>query len=76
MFINRILLNEASCQVKLGEMRSSLLEHIKETEHFPYGLQCVLKRRVCTRNSDSVVTKLKHDIHTLMAVLEGANIQT
>ena len=72
MFINRILLNEASCEVKLGEMRSSLFEHIKETEDFPYGLQCMLKRRVCTRNSDSVAVKLAHDIHTLMAVLEGA----
>ena len=76
MFINRILLNDASCEVKLGEMRSSLFEHIKESEHFPYGLRCVLKRRVCTRNKDSVATKLAHDIHTLMAVLEGANIQT
>ena len=46
MFINRILLNEASCEVKLGEMSSSLFEHIKETEDFPYGLQCMLKRRV------------------------------
>ena len=76
MFINRILLNDASCEVKLGEMRSSLFEHIKESEHFPYGLQCVLKRRVCTRNSDSVATKLQHDIHTLMVVLAGAIIQT
>ena len=53
-------------------MRSSLFEHIKETEDFPYGLQCVLKRGVCTRNSDSVAVKLVHDIHTLIAVLEGA----
>ena len=76
MFINRILLNDASCEVKLGEMRSSLFEHIKESEHFPYELQCVLERRVCTRNSDSVATKLTLDIHTLMVVLAGANIQT
>ena len=72
MFINRILLNEASCENKLGEMRSSLFEHLKETDDFPYGLQCQLKRRVCTRNSDSVAVKLSQDIHTLMSVLEGA----
>ena len=72
MFINRVLLNEASCENKLGEMRSSLFEHLKETDDFPYGLQCMLKRRVCTRNSDSVAVKLAQDIHTLMSVLEGA----
>ena len=72
MFINRILLNEASCENKLGEMRSSLFEHLKETDDFPYGLQCQLKRRVCTRNSDSVAVKLSQDIHTFMSVLEGA----
>ena len=72
MFINRILLNEASCENQLGEMRSSLFEHLKETYDFPYGLQCQLKRRVCTRNSDSVAVKLSQDIHTLMSVLEGA----
>ena len=38
MFVNRILLNEASCENKLGNMRSSLFEHLKETDDFPYGL--------------------------------------
>ena len=72
MFVNRILLNEASCESKLGEMRSSLFEHLKGTDDFPYGLQCMLKRRVCIRNGDSVAIKLAYDIHTLMSVIEGA----
>ena len=72
MFVNRILLNEASCETKLGEMRSSLFEHLKDADDFPYGLQCKLKRQVCTRNGDSVAIKLAYDLHTLMSVIEGA----
>ena len=72
MFVNRILLNEASSETKLGEMRSSLFEHLKDADDFPYGLQCMLKRRVCTRNGDSVAIKPAYDIHTLMSVIEGA----
>ncbi|MCG8048789.1 MAG: hypothetical protein N0E48_24800 [Candidatus Thiodiazotropha endolucinida] len=73
MFVNRILLNEASCEVKLGEMRSSLFEHLKDLDDFPYGLQCMLKRRVATRSGDPVSVKLAYDIHTLMSVFEGAD---
>ena len=36
-------------------------------------MQSELKRRVQTRNGDTVATKLGYDIHTLMAVLEGGN---
>ena len=49
MFVNRILTDTASCEVKLGEMRSALFEQFKEAEDFPYGLQAMLKRRVYTR---------------------------
>ncbi|MEW8562289.1 MAG: hypothetical protein AB2541_09295 [Candidatus Thiodiazotropha sp.] len=72
MFINRILLNEASCEIKLGEIRSSLFEYIKDSEDWPYGLQCMLKRRIYTRNGDPVPVKFAQDIHTLISVLEGA----
>ena len=71
MFVNRILLNKASCEVKLGEMRSHLFEQMKEDDSFPYGLQCMLKRRVATRNGDTVAVKYAYDIHTLISVLEG-----
>ena len=73
MFVNRILLNEASCEVRLGEMRSELFEQLKEDDEFPYGLQCMLRRRVYTRNGDTVAVKYAYDIHTLMSVLEGAD---
>ena len=43
MFINRILTDTASCEIKLGEKRSALLEQLKEADDFPYGLQCMLK---------------------------------
>ena len=72
MFVNRILTDTASCEVKLGEMRSALFEQLKEAEDFPYGLQAMLKRRVYTWSGDSVPVKLSHDIHTLMSVIEGA----
>ena len=52
-------------------MRPLLFELIKECNQFPYGLQAELKRRVKTRNGDTVVSKLAHDIYTLMSVLEG-----
>ncbi|MEW8546462.1 MAG: hypothetical protein AB2693_23335 [Candidatus Thiodiazotropha sp.] len=72
MFINRILSDTASCEIKLGEMRSALFEQLKEADDFPYGLQCMLKRRLYTRSGDSIPVKLSHDIHTLMSVIEGA----
>lgn len=72
MFINRILTDTASCEIKLGDMRQALFEQLKEAEDFPYGLQCMLKRRVYTRSGDSVPIKFAHDIHTLMSVIEGA----
>ena len=48
-----------------------LFELVKECDEFPFGLQAELKRRVKTRNGDTVVSKLAHDIYTLMSVLEG-----
>lgn len=75
MFVSRILRNEVSCVVTLESHRSELFELIKECDDFPYGLQCDLKRRVHTRNDDSVATKLACDIHTLMAVI-SVNLRT
>ena len=72
MFVSKVLRDNASCESKLDEMRSSLFEYLKEVDEFPYGLQCMLKRRKGMRNGDSVAIKLTNDIHTLMSVLEGA----
>ena len=71
MFVNRVLLNEASCEATLEHHRSVLFEEMKEIEDFPFGLQCELKRRVHTRNGDTVSVKLAYDIYSLMAVFEG-----
>lgn len=73
MFVNRLLLNEASCEVTLDKYRSVLFEELKESEEFPFGLQCELKRRVHTRNGDTVPVKLAYDVHSLMSVIEGGD---
>lgn len=73
MFVNRLLLNYSSDEVKLDNARTNLLEHIKEQDDFPYGLQCELKRRLHTRTGDSVTIKLAYDVHALISVIEGAD---
>ena len=71
MFINRIIQCASSSEPDLENHRSMLFELVKECDEFPYGLQAELKRRVRTRNGDSVVSKLAHDVYILMSVLEG-----
>ena len=71
MFVNRILKNEASCEVSLESDRLKLFELIKECEDFPYGLQSELKCRVQTRNGDTVAKKLGYNIHTLYGCSRG-----
>ena len=67
MFINQIIQCASSSEPDLENHRSMLFELVK----FPFGLQAELKRRVRTRNGDSVVSKLAHDVYILMSVLEG-----
>ena len=71
MFINRIIHCASSSEPDLENHRSLLFELVKECDEFPFGLQAELKRRVRTRNGDSVVSKLAHDVYILMSVLEG-----
>ena len=71
MFINRVLHSVAFSESDLESHRSMLFDLIKECEDFPYGLQAELKRRVHTRNGDTVATKHAQDIYSLMSVLEG-----
>ena len=71
MFINRIIQCASSFEPDLENHRSMLFELVKECDEFPFGLQAELKRRVRTRNGDSVVSKLAHDVYILMSVLEG-----
>ena len=71
MFISRIIKNVSSSEPDLESQRAMLFELVKECEDFPYGLQAELKRRVHTRNGDTVAVKLAQDIYILMSVLEG-----
>ena len=71
MFINRIIQCASSSATDLENQRSLLFELVKECDEFPFGLQGELKHRVKTQNGDAVVSKLAHDIYTLMSVLEG-----
>ena len=71
MFISRILKNVSFSEPDLESHRAMLYELVKECDDFPYGLQAELKRRVHTRNGDSVTTKLAQDIYILVSVLEG-----
>ena len=73
MFISRILKAVSSSEPGLESHRAMLFEVIKECDDFPYGLQAELKRRVHTRNGDTVATKLAQDIFCLMSVLEGSD---
>ena len=71
MFINRVIQNAYSSETDIENQRSLLFELIKECDEFPFGLKMGLKRRVKTRNGDTIVSKLAHDIYTLMSVPEG-----
>lgn len=73
MFVNRSLLNEASCEVKLGEIQSKSFKQIKESDDFSYSLQSMLELKVFTRTGDAVAVKLALDMHRLMSLLEGAD---
>ena len=73
MFISRLVVLCSSNEVKLDSLRTSLLDVLKEDDDFPYGLQAEPKRRLHTRNGDSVAVKLAHDVHALASVIEGAD---
>ena len=73
MVITRILVQYASCEVKLENARFNILERLKDMKDFPNRLQCELKRRVHARTGESVTTKLAYDIHTLLSVVDGAD---
>lgn len=72
MFINRLLIKHSQCEVTLERLRCDVFDRLKYyDDDFPYGLQCELKRRVRTRQGDTVAWKLAKDIHTIVSVIEG-----
>ena len=62
MFISRILKNVSSSEPDLESQSTMLFELVKECEDFLFGLQAELKRRVHSRNGDTVAVKLAQDI--------------
>ena len=73
MFVSRLVMLCSSNENKLDDLRCSLLDVLKEDDDFPYGLQAVPKRRIHSRNGDSVAVKLAYDVHALASVISGAD---
>lgn len=48
---------------------------LKNTEDVPFDSGSELKRRVNTRQGDSLAWKLARDVYTLLSVIEGADSQ-
>ena len=75
LFIDQLLLDyDYSCD-KLDKTRSMLFETLRDTEDFPFGDNCEMKRRVMTRskNGESLAVKLATDIHALLLCIEGGD---
>lgn len=75
-FVNRILLKYEQCEAKLDLFRNHLFNSLKKRDTFPYGTECELKRRLNMRNSDPACVKLAYDVHTLVLVIDGADISS
>ncbi|XP_053406434.1 uncharacterized protein LOC123546709 [Mercenaria mercenaria] len=75
LFTPQLLKTYASCEAKLEQSRQVLFCNARECDDFPYGLQAELKRRVSTRRGDPLCVKLANDIHVLLSVLEGDDMQ-
>ncbi len=73
MFVECIIRTYHLSETSLEDVRSELFEHIKSLEEFPYNTNTELKKRLHTRNGDSVVLKLSRDIYILLSVIEGAD---
>lgn len=74
MFVDRLLLDFHQSETNLDTFRFKLFDMIKSFEDFPFDSDCELKRRVHTRQGDSVASKLARDIHVLFTVIEGEDI--
>lgn len=44
---------------------------MKSNEDYPYNIETDLKRRLLTRKGEPVSAKLAHDIHIVIAAMEG-----
>lgn len=75
MFKDALIKLYAGCDKKLGEVRSDLFVLIGKQDGNPYP-GAALKRRMQTRNGDTLAEKLAFDIHTLISILEGGDFSS
>ena len=71
LFIGRLKRVYGECEVKLDTVRTDLFELIKRKDNCPYKSSDI-KKRIQTRNGELIADKLGRDIHTLLAVIDGA----
>lgn len=73
MFKQALVKLYASCDRKLSEVRDDLFKLVSKMSGFPY-VGSILKRRLQSRNGDSLVGKLALDIHTLIGIHQGEDM--
>ena len=73
MFVNQILLDYHHSETNLEQCRDMLFSILRESEVYPFDVECELKKRINTRGV-SLPSKLAYDIHSLVAIMEGEDI--
>ena len=73
LFVDRILMDYHQSESDLEKSRLMLFDVIRESEDFPFDINCELKRRI-TRQGDSAAVKLANDIHTILTAADGGDI--
>jgi len=71
MFKNQLLIDYSHSEPNLKRLRNLLYDIVKELDDVPFDRESDLKRRVNTRNGESVFVKLDSDIHAILCVMDG-----
>ena len=72
LYITEILKLTSSDRDRLENARIELFCCVQNTEGYPYDMRAPLKKRIQTRNGDSIEYKLAQDLYCLSLVLDGA----
>ena len=73
LFISEILKSSSSDRDHLENARTELFSCIQNSDGCPDDSRASLKRRIKTRNGDSIEYKLAHDVYFLSTVLDGGD---
>ncbi|KAH3873572.1 hypothetical protein DPMN_036810 [Dreissena polymorpha] len=72
LFVPELLRKYASSESDLERIRLKYFELVKyEHDDLPFAADAELKRRVYTRQGETVAVKLAQDIHSILALAEG-----